>query len=250
MSWNMGMALPRPRHADAWRWALERADILLLQEAVPPAWMADRHMVFVPKYPAAAWGTAVVSSWPLHAVPAPGPPDQWLSRLPGSAVVADAELPAGTQVRLVSLHPRAEATEPGFTGDVDLTAIKPSYHSTAFPVDLVHAELAGLLAGRRFVAAGDLNSALRFDVVYGRDPRFYGNADLFQKFRDSGWRDCHMKFHAGEERTFFRGDQHFMLDHAYVDDATYDRVVSCEVMPYDEVRLYSDHAPLLMGILA
>ncbi len=76
-------------------------------------------------------------------------------------------------------------------------------------------------------------SAYRFDILRGRDRNYFGNADLFQKFRDGGWRDCHIKSHAGEQRTFFRDDQNFMLDHAYVDEGPYPFVTACD----------SPHAP-------
>jgi endonuclease/exonuclease/phosphatase family metal-dependent hydrolase len=36
----------------------------------------------------------------------------------------------------------------------------------------------------------------------------------------------------------------YMLDHLYVDDAQDSRLRSCDVISYDDVKQYSDHAPL------
>lgn len=52
----------------------------------------------------------------------------------------------------------------------------------------------------------------------------------------------------GEQRTFFRDDQNFMLDHAYLDEGLYPFVTACDVMPYDPVRRFSDHAPLMVTL--
>jgi endonuclease/exonuclease/phosphatase family metal-dependent hydrolase len=234
-------------HDDAWRYLLGITDVALVQEAVPPDWLDADDYVFEPKYPDQSWGTAVVARGLRPRRVQTGDEQRWLPKMPGAAVIADIDI-NGRPTRFVSMHPRAEATDEGFTGDADLTGIKPAYHSRAFPVDLVHSDLTPLLREHSFVAAGDLNSALRFDFVRGRNSEVFGNADLFQKFRDHGWRDGHLKFHAGEERTFFRGDQNYMLDHLYVDDALYAALRSCDVLAYDEVSQYSDHAPLAATI--
>lgn len=245
-TWNMGCGYG-PKyvfaHDRAWRHLLDITDVALVQEAVPPGWLDPNDYVFERKYPDQPWGTAVVAPGLHPRLVAVDGDHQWLSRMPGAAVLADIVI-NNVGVRVVSLHPRAEATVPGFTGDADLTGIKPPYHPHAFPIDLVHHDLMSLLTGRKFVVGGDLNSALRFDLVAGRNSKAFGNADLFQKFRDTGWRDCHLQFHAGEQRTVFRGDDNYMLDHIYVDDSLYRLLQSCDVLPYEGVSELSDHAPV------
>lgn len=169
LTWNMGMghgSAYAARHDEAWRYVMDTADVALLQEAVPPDWVPPGSVHFVPKHGGRPWGTAVLSpGLALSPVPFAPAEQRWLTAMPGSAVVVDVTLAGARSLRVASLHPRAEATEPGFTGDADMTRVKAPYQATAFPVDLVHHDLTPLLAGRRFLVGGDLNSALRFDLV-------------------------------------------------------------------------------------
>lgn len=70
------------------------------------------------------------------------------------------------------------------------------------------------------MAARDLNIAWGMDALYDSKHGMYGSGLLFTRARDAGWWRCHLKFHAGEEQTFFRPGQPgqmYQLDHIFSD---------------------------------
>lgn len=101
---------------------------------------------------------------------------------------------------------------------------------------------------RRFVVGGDLNLAWRFDEVQGGKTSYWAS-EQFRALRSEGWRRCHLKFHAGEERTLFRRpDELYQLDHLFADAETYGAATCCDVLQLDDLQELSDHAPLVLEI--
>jgi len=121
-----------------------------------------------------------------------------------------------------------------------------------FPLDVILADLAQHTAGRRFVVAGDMNAALRFDALYAPTSVYYGNAEWFGKAAAAGWRALHPKFHAGEQRTLFRPgkDEAFQLDHLFCDRKSWDAATACDVLQVPYLSELSDHAPMAGEIAA
>ena len=58
--------------------------------------------------------------------------------------------------------------------------------------------VAGAATSQRFVVGGDFNAAWRFDETQSS----HWASDQFKAMRKHGWRRPHLRFHAGEERTF------------------------------------------------
>ncbi len=98
-------------------------------------------------------------------------------------------------------------------------------------------------SGRDIIIGGDWNAALLFDKVYG--PR--GNEEFFDKMRAAGWRDALKKFQPNETQTYFRKGRHpYQLDHVFLSEALYDRLVNASVDISDTFLSCSDHAPLVL----
>jgi hypothetical protein len=58
-----------------------------------------------------------------------------------------------------------------------------------------------------------------------------------------------MKFHVGEEQTFFRAGrptEMYQLDHYLTDEQTYGTATRCDVVQLENRAALSDHAPLLL----
>lgn len=99
-----------------------------------------------------------------------------------------------------------------------------------------------MLAGRRFIAGGDLNSSLLFDSTYRRQT----NARLFANIAGAGLHDLRPRFYRDEQQTYFkRGRRPYQLDHAFADRETVARAMSWRVLREAASELaLSDHAPI------
>lgn len=107
-------------------------------------------------------------------------------------------------------------------------------------------ELGALLAGRRFVAGGDLNGSLLFDA----DNPWRENEAMFANLRGAGLIDLRPRMVPEEQQTFFRvGSRPYQLDHVFADEQTEAKVTGWRVLTnLAALHHLSDHAPILIEL--
>jgi endonuclease/exonuclease/phosphatase family metal-dependent hydrolase len=258
ISWNMGCAFPgssyMPRHERAWRTLLElEPDIALLQEARPPEWVATDGSIVVgrPRNDRGSFQTLIWSRGRrLHRVETSA---ELAPLIQGQVIVGETVDNSGQPLLVASLHAKTGTwpQEPFAALSQGVRDLLPSsryvWHS-----DVMLAEARQTFGSRRFVAAGDLNMASRMDAIYDSNSPMWGSGLWFAQARDAGWMRCHLKFHAGEEQTFFRpgreNEQMYQLDHIFADAVTYAAATRCEVLSFDALDEMSDHAPMLLEL--
>ena len=99
------------------------------------------------------------------------------------------------------------------------------------------------MTGGRFVVAGDINAARRFDVIYKK--KTYGK--FFASVAKRGLHDCHFGLHGQDERTFW-GKGEYQLDHFFVEESGKAWVRKCDVITTAETRRLSDHSPIALEL--
>lgn len=249
ISWNMaaGFGHEPDRHDAAWQWLrAQDFEVALLQEAVIPDWAADEwaSVVHGAKYPGQmpAWGSAVISRQPRVDALAPPDDEPWLRELWGSVVVAQPRLPG--DLWFVSIHSNASPVSAERLGKHDTADVRRCSPVGIWEIELFAPALERVLAGRRFVCGGDLNSGLLFDTVHKYDY----NARLFDDLHRRGFLDTRSS--PNEVRTYFKaGKGLYQLDHVYVDAGTKPLVTGWEVLAtiVSDQEL-SDHAPVLVTL--
>lgn len=247
IAWNMGggYGYRHDRHDAAWRYLeLQDPDVALLQEAVPPSWAYRcwAGVVAAPKYPGGRipWGSVVVTkTGPLDAV-LPTARTYWLNELWGGTVTACARGLGG--ILLTSIHSKAESRRPSEFAAKRMATVARCHSGKVWEIERALADLAPLLAGRPFIAGGDLNSSLLFDSIYRRRT----NAKLFANIADAGLHDLRAPFHEDEQQTYFkRGRRPYQLDHVFADQSTVARAKGWSVLREAATELeLSDHAPI------
>jgi endonuclease/exonuclease/phosphatase family metal-dependent hydrolase len=255
VTWNMGCGFGgayKPAHLEAWAEteALD-PDVALLQEVMSvPESVDPSRVVGAPQYPGGRFHTIVyvrrgsVRLAEADAVLAPV--------LGGQAVIAEVSDSSGGPVVLASVHVRTGV--PSWESLLLFDALPdelrnrlPPNQGLWNPTVVVNA-IAGRVRGRRFVIGGDFNTAWRFDETQGNATGYWAS-EQFRAIRDRGWRRCHLKFHAGEERTLFRRPNAiYQLHHFFADDDTYRAASRCDVVHLENLERLSDHAPVILEI--
>jgi endonuclease/exonuclease/phosphatase family metal-dependent hydrolase len=248
VSWNMagGFGHGTTRHADAWDWVRKYpADVFLLQEAVPPAGLADdgfRTIVFEAKVNASRtrWGSGVFSR--LAGWTATTTTRRWLDRIPGSCVVAQ---PLTTGLPwLASIHSSATAIPAHRLTGTDHTAVLRCDDKAMWEIDLIADDLQEAFTSEPVIAGGDLNSSVRLD-----NSRTDANARLFANLDRLG---IHvLRDEDGiEPQTFYRpGTQPLQLDYFLTDQRTAARIEGWTVLTdVVEALGLSDHAPIQLDV--
>jgi exonuclease III len=251
ISWNMaaGFGFDAGRHARAWDWLIgQEPDAALLQEVVvpdelAPAWDLVAH---TRKYSRSdvAWGSAVLVRNKGQYRPHPLAKGSWLAGLAGAVCVAEPLEPE--RPWLVSLHSNAYPIPAETLATRDLTGVRACKPGELWEIEAAAHELGPLLRGRRFLAGGDLNSALLFDDVY----RNSWNSILFANLREAGFIDLRERHLPTEQRTYFKaGKGPYQLDHVFGDPTTESHVKSWRVATQvAEQYDLSDHAAILIEI--
>jgi hypothetical protein len=195
VSWNMGCATRRycSVRDDAWRLLVDlRPDVVLVQEAMldVPAWLRDHGTLLVrPAYAGQGWGSGILI---CGASAQERPID-----IPGSFIVAAEVDRHGTAVLVASIH-----VCPGKNLAKNVAALGDA--------------LTPILADRRFVVGGDLNSGRHFDAVYKRGT----HRRFLEKLATVGAHDGHFALHAREVQSYWgRGVEAYQVDHLFVDAA-------------------------------
>jgi endonuclease/exonuclease/phosphatase family metal-dependent hydrolase len=224
VSWNMGCATKHycKVRDEAWRRLLGLApDVVIVQEAMldVPAWLHDEGTLFIrPAYDGQDWGSGVL----VRGAAAKELPVV----TPGSFVGAvEVEQPGGS-ILVASIHVcpgKNLAKNVGTLGDV----------------------LQPLLAGRRFIIGGDLNSGRHFDAVYKRAT----HRRFLEKLATVGAHDCHFALHGREVQSYWgRAVEAYQVDHLFVDAAAAPTVRACDVLTTEETRALSDHSPVRLDL--
>jgi exonuclease III len=165
-------------------------------------------------------------------------------------VSARAKLSDGRELRLASVHAPASAVKAEAIEGLDSNAIRRSSVKEVWYNDLVYWVLRQEMNDSSFIVSGDWNTARLFDQF----PKTYGyggqSTEFFDRAAAHGWFECLRKFHADEQRTYFKPRQGpYELDHAFCSEDIAPAITSCYVdtRPTQDLEL-SDHAPVVMEL--
>jgi len=245
ITWNMGLADRAHRfvetHAAAWRYLLGLdPDLAFLQESFPPDWVVDEGTVV--RDPFRKWGSLIFSptlAIEHFALPGESP----LSSLPNYLAFADVPLPDGMHALAASIHAPPRRAEGDILGGHDPGKLRRSVEGPKYN-DAIFAGLAPLVDGRRFILAGDWNTARRQGTQ--RDSR--AGEEFFARVREAGWHDCVWSKHPNEIRTWFGPGRLQQDDYVFCDRSlgeSVDDVFVAEDAATEQDL--SDHAPLIVG---
>ncbi len=262
-TWNMAFWSHRPEHDRAWHWLLDtmKPDVALVQECVVPNWVPSSgwSVHWARAYPESkqTWGTGIVARHPIKPARLPDL-DAWLATLPPSVPGkgglpgihrTDAWLASGVlavpslgPTVFHSVHCPAYPIERRRLDGIDISGMKLKKNPELWFTDVLFFFLKNL--DQAFVG-GDFNASRLLDVTLGER----GNNEFFDRIASEGLVSLHRKFHDHDQQTFFQNRKApHQLDYLYGDAKVAARVSSCDVVPYEQVREYSDHAPLVANL--
>lgn len=230
-AWNMAHWSHRKIAADAWRF-LEKdidADFALVQEAVPPEARQSGCCVWREIGESRRWGSAVVSR------------EIQLSEIalrsnayPGALTVAEAVLPTGLDLVLISMY--GQLDEHGY-------AITTLHRMLS---DLTHLFHGKLRKGGvpQVILGGDLNASTQLDAKQGDK----SHALFFARLEDFGLVDCQGTFTSARPRTLRHGRSKFpwVNDYIFASESLAARVVRADVLETPELLSLSDHNPVVV----
>jgi endonuclease/exonuclease/phosphatase (EEP) superfamily protein YafD len=244
ITWNMGMADRSRRfvktHDQAWRYLLGLSpDLAFLQETLPPDWVESEGRVV--RDPFEKWGSLIFSSR-LAIEPFALPENSPLRALPNYLAFAEVPLPDGTQAIAASIHAPPRRAEGDVLGGRDPEKLRRSVEGPKYN-DAIFAGLAPLVEGRRFILAGDWNTARRQGTE--RDSR--AGEEFFARVREAGWHDCVWGKRQDEIRTWFGPGKLQQDDYVFCDPSLRESVDEVSVAEDAATeRHLSDHAPLIV----
>ena len=261
VTWNMAFWSHRAAHERAWHWFLKtlQPDIALCQECVPPNWVWKEWTVFWDKAAPdskQSWGTALVTQLPANSTRLLEL-DLWLAQLPdripgknelagihkadGWLATVEINIPFIGPTLVVSVHNPFYPIERERLKGIDISSMKLKKNKDLWFLDVLFYFLREHL-GSRLIVGGDFNYSRLLDELYGER----GNREFFDRISDEGFISFHRLFHEADEQTFFKkGGMEHQLDYLYGDSPVASYVLSCEVVPYIQVKELSDHAPLI-----
>ncbi|MEO8424234.1 MAG: endonuclease/exonuclease/phosphatase family protein [Actinomycetota bacterium] len=247
ITWNMGQA-DRPKrfaktHEQAWRFLLGlNPDLAFLQETFPPSWAEEEGTIV--RGPFEKWGSLVFSRGPAIE-PLTLPETSPLRALRGNYVAfVRVQLPDGTGAIGASIHARPARAEGEVLGGQDPEKLRRSVEGPKFN-DVIFAGLVPLVEQRRFILAGDWNTARRQGTQ--RDSKI--GMKFFDRVRDAGWHDCAWDARGDEIRTWFGPGKLQQDDYIFCDQTLGKsvRAVTAAAEAAAELHL-SDHAPLIVDL--
>jgi exonuclease III len=252
LCWNLGAAYGRwrdePRlHDRAWHWiAALDPDIACLQETRPPAWVTERWKVQHGHYE--SFASALISRPGLDLSPMQLPVDGALERFGAYLATAELSLDGGGSLIVASVHTSARAARESGHPGMDRSAIARLSVGEPWWNDVAFAGFRELLAGRRFLVAGDWNTARWIDEVGVPNPP---GLEFFDRAASVGWVDVTLGPDGREGKTWFGSPnpRPYQPDHAFADPLTAALIRSFRIEPWPVVSLgLSDHAPFLIDI--
>jgi endonuclease/exonuclease/phosphatase family metal-dependent hydrolase len=124
----------------------------------------------------------------------------------------------------------------------DISAMRLKLNKDLWLLDVLFYFLwSRLEQGQSLLIGGDFNYSRLLD-----EPKPRGNAEFFDRLAAEGFVNLHCQFHRTDQQTYFnRKCREHQLGYLYSDARLADRVVDCFVVPYEEVAVLSDHAPLV-----
>ena len=222
LTWNMGYPFHRSKHKEAWDYLINDLDpdIALLQEVVPSDELEESGRVLWKVEKGNSFGSAIyLKSGVLKSVE--------FGSYPGRVIAAEV---THLDLLLISIH--APIDQYGY--------IMPNLQP-------IFAAVKDLSMDRKFVVGGDMNTARLWDEV-GGTTRHTG---FFKDLEDSGFYDCAWNIHGREVQTFYgkKTNHPFQLDHLFIDNASKNRLKSCEIVEFKEpLSSFSDHVPVVMEL--
>ena len=246
--WNLSFGSRRDEagHDRAWRFLLDdlHPDLALLQQARPPAWARGSIPCLAPE-PDDPWASAIATTFSADQI---SPDDEdVLARLGGSIACARVTLQDGESLLAASVYTKAAPVSARDLRGVDADTIRRPGQDEAWYNDLAYAALRELTSGASFIVGGDWQTGRLLDE---RQERHSGaGREFFARAERDGWVECLRRFHDEEQRTLFRGDVPYQLDHVFCDHALAGRLKSCDVVPEPATALgLSDRAPIVMEL--
>jgi len=187
------------------------------------------------------WGSLIFSPG-LAIEPFALPEDGSLRALPKYLAFAEVPLPDGTQAIAASIHARPRRAEDDVLRGRDPARLRRSLEGPKYN-DAIFAGLAPLVEGRRFILAGDWNTARH----QGTERDSKAGEKFFARVREAGWYDCVWDTRQSEIRTWFGPGKLLQDDYVFCDSSLGKSVVEVSVAEDAATeRHLSDHAPLIV----
>jgi len=227
----MGYWTHRQVAQQAWNWLDEviAADILLVQESVPPVKRQSRCCVWREIDGKRRWGSGVLTNG-LHATEIHLEENLY----PGALALADVILPDKSTLVVVSVY-----------GQFD----KRSYTITTLHrmlSDLTHLLDGKLRAGGqpKVILGGDLNATPQWDDKYGTKT----HRIFFQRLEAFGLVDCQGEFTKDRPRTLRHKNSDFpwVSDYIFASESIAAKVLDRQVVELPEMLNLSDHNPVVV----
>jgi exonuclease III len=231
VSWNMAHWTNRTVAQQAWNYLNTEiaANILLVQESVPPMARQNESCAWREIGGTRRWGSAVLTNaLPLTEV------HLKKNDYPGALTVADVTLPDGSTLFAVSVY--GQLDEKGYS----ITTLHRMLS------DLTHLFEGELQKGGRpkIILGGDLNASLQCDAKQGNN----SHRIFFQRLEDFGLVDCQGAFTNERPRTLrhTKSDFPWVNDYIFASENLAKKVVACEVVERPEMLNLSDHNPVVV----
>jgi endonuclease/exonuclease/phosphatase (EEP) superfamily protein YafD len=244
ITWNMGLADWQRRfsetHDQAWRYFLRLSpDLAFLQETFPPDWVESEGTVV--RDPFEKWGSLIFSP-KLAIEPVSLAEDSSLRALRKYLAFAEVPMPDGTQAIAASFHAPPRRAEGDVLGGRDPGEVRRSLEGPKFN-DAIFAGLVPLVEERRFILAGDWNTARR----QATERASRTGKKFFARVHDAGWYDCVWDTRQDEIRTWFGPGKLQQDDYVFCDQSLRESVNKVAVAQDAATeRHLSDHAPLII----
>lgn len=205
------------------------ANIVLVQESVPPIALQNESCVWREIGRTRRWGSGVLTNFlPLTELRL----DK--NYYPGALTVANVTLPDGSTLFAVSMY--GQLDEKGYS----ITTLHRMLS------DLTHLFEGELQKGGRpkIILGGDLNASLQFDTKQGNN----SHCIFFQRLEDFGLVDCQGVFTNERPRTLRHTKSNFpwVNDYIFASKSLAKKVVACEVVEHAEMLNLSDHNPVVV----
>jgi endonuclease/exonuclease/phosphatase family metal-dependent hydrolase len=96
------------------------------------------------------------------------------------------------------------------------------------------------------IVGGDFNACRHYDVIYKKNSYSW----FFEEMERIGFYDCHFGLHGKEKQTYWskKTAEPYQDDHIFVPADWKNRIIRCDVLPYDPTRGMSDHGPIELVI--
>jgi exonuclease III len=219
----MGGFAFRKRQAEAWAYLenMLKPDIALLQEVARSKFdsLCANGRAFA--YQGAKFGTMVFCSDDLSARLRP---EESLSHCSSEVYISAIELlELAEPLSIMSVH------------------VNPDKMFKANLRKLVEI-LDQALRRKPVIVGGDFNACRLYDVVHKKNTCGW----FFEAMKGIGFFDCHYGLHGEEKQTYWskKTSEPYQDDHFFAPAAWKDRIVSCDVLPYDPAKGLSDHGPV------